>query len=113
MNFWLRKRLVVGVGLLLAGAAGLTPAEVRGQAGKGGRNGDPVEFETYDGVKLAGTFYPHKTGTKRGVVLLLHNFDPRKGTGNSSADGMDDFAEKLQAAGYAVLRFDFRGFGES
>jgi pimeloyl-ACP methyl ester carboxylesterase len=42
----------------------------------------------------------------------LHNIDPRKG-GGSHQDGWDTLAAKLQAEGYAVLSFDFRGFGNS
>jgi len=45
-------------------------------------------------------------------VLLLHDFDHKKGGGRTQ-DGWGKLAEDLQKAGYAVLSFDFRGFGES
>jgi pimeloyl-ACP methyl ester carboxylesterase len=71
-----------------------------------------VQFRSSDGVELSGTYYPNDKGKKDAVVLLLHNFDAKKG-GNSHADRWDDLAAKLQAEGYAVLQFDFRGFGDS
>jgi alpha-beta hydrolase superfamily lysophospholipase len=71
-----------------------------------------VHIPTVDGVELDGTFYPNPNGKKDACVLLLHNFDRRSG-GDSHADGWDHLAETLQAKGYAVLSFDFRGFGNS
>lgn len=71
-----------------------------------------VPFTTVDGVKLEGTYYPNPTGKKDATVLLLHNFDHRKG-GDSHQDGWDSLAETLQKEGYAVFAFDFRGFGNS
>jgi pimeloyl-ACP methyl ester carboxylesterase len=73
-----------------------------------------VKFYSYDGVELSGTFYPKPPGgkDKDACVLLLHNFDRIKG-GSSHQDGWDRLAEDLQREGFAVLSFDFRGFGES
>src|ERR1700733_2750774 len=73
-----------------------------------------IKFTSYDGVELAGTFYPKLPGGKDrdACVMLLHNFDRIKG-GNSHQDGWDHLAEELQKEGYAVLSFDFRGFGDS
>jgi hypothetical protein len=71
-----------------------------------------VSFKTGDGVQLAGTFYANQGGKREACVLLLHNFDHKKG-GNSHQDGWDRLAEALQKAGYSVLSFDFRGFGDS
>jgi len=45
-------------------------------------------------------------------VLLIHNFDLKKG-GGSSQPGWSDLAKTLHEEGYTVLSFDFRGFGES
>jgi hypothetical protein len=70
-----------------------------------------VPIRTVDGVELQGFFYP-SNGKKDACVLLLHNFDQKKG-GDCHKDGWDDFAQKLQDEGYAVLAFDFRGMGES
>jgi alpha-beta hydrolase superfamily lysophospholipase len=74
---------------------------------------DRVSFSACDGVELSGTFYPSPKGKKDkdAVVLLLHDFDPRKG-GGSHGD-FDKLAERLQKEGYSVLSFDFRGFGGS
>jgi alpha-beta hydrolase superfamily lysophospholipase len=44
-------------------------------------------------------------------VMFLHNFS-RVGGGGSHGE-WDDLAAKLQKKGYAVLSFDFRGFGDS
>jgi hypothetical protein len=44
--------------------------------------------------------------------LLIHHFHPKKG-GNQKKDGWEDLAARLQKEGYAVLTFDFRGFGDS
>jgi alpha-beta hydrolase superfamily lysophospholipase len=72
-----------------------------------------VPFTTADGVELAGTYYPAAGMSKKdAIVLLLHNFDPLKG-GDSHQDGWDHLAGELQAAGYSVFTFDFRGFGGS
>jgi hypothetical protein len=66
------------------------------------------KFETCDGVELHGTFYPSAKGAKAISVLLLHNIK-----GKSADDGWDRLAKALQAEGFAVLSFDFRGHGDS
>jgi hypothetical protein len=72
-----------------------------------------VSIPTADGVDLQGSFYPPGGGKpKDASVLLLHNFEMHKG-GSSHQDGWDALAERLQKEGYAVLSFDFRGFGAS
>lgn len=76
----------------------------------------PVEgftCETRDGVRIVGDFYPPGRGRgQRGpVVILLHAIGP----GRSSASRRDfgSFPRQLQAEGFAVVTFDFRGHGES
>lgn len=90
--------------LLLAGSAPLSAA------------GKRVHFPTYDEVELTGTFYQSTPAAgkrdKDAVVLLLHDFDHRKGGGSKEA-GWTQLADRLQKEGYAVLSFDFRGFGNS
>jgi hypothetical protein len=64
-------------------------------------------------VKIQGTLYPAAAGGKRDtVVMLLHTFDLKKG-GSRQESGWTDLAASLQADGYTVLGFDFRGFGGS
>jgi pimeloyl-ACP methyl ester carboxylesterase len=74
-----------------------------------------VQFETTDGVTLEGRFYtaaPEGTAkAKEATVLLLHNIS--KTGGGSNQPGWDDLAKMLQKNGYSVLKFDFRGFGNS
>jgi len=71
-----------------------------------------ITFKTADGVTLSGTFYTAKKSKDGAVVLLLHNFDSKKG-GGSTQDGWGALAKDLQNAGFHVLSFDFRGFGDS
>lgn len=69
--------------------------------------GEKVRFSTVDGVELQGTFYP---AAKRNsaTILMLHALgeDSRKKSWTA-------LAEALNAAGCAVLTFDFRGQGQS
>jgi pimeloyl-ACP methyl ester carboxylesterase len=75
-----------------------------------------VQIETTDGVTLEGRFYTAapqgKAKAKEATVLLLHNINAKTG-GSSNQPGWDELAKKLQADGYSVLKFDFRGFGNS
>jgi len=67
-----------------------------------------VRFETVDDVEIHGTYYESSKGNKAPCALLIH------GLGNKSEqEGWDELAKKLQAKGFAVLTFDFRGHGES
>jgi hypothetical protein len=94
--------VVLGLGLSPLGSAGAEKGDFK-----------RVPIPTFDGVKLEGTYYPAAAGAKKDAcVLLVHNFDPVKG-GESHADGWDLLAAALQAEGYTVLSFDFRGFGQS
>ncbi len=75
-----------------------------------------INFKTCDEVELSGTFYRSAPAAgkkeKDTVVLLLHDFRHNKG-GSSQEDGWPQLAGQLQKEGYAVLSFDFRGFGNS
>ncbi len=106
---WSGVSLLLGLGLLLP-LVSKGETTVRQQTREEPQK--RVSFKTSDGVELAGTFYPSPGGKREACVLLLHNFDHKKG-GNSHQDGWDRLAEALQKAGYAVLSFDFRGFGDS
>jgi dipeptidyl aminopeptidase/acylaminoacyl peptidase len=64
-----------------------------------------------DGLKLAGILHlPEgvKPGTKVPAMLILHGFGS-----NKSAQGMQNMANLFAKRGYAALRFDMRGCGES
>ncbi|HYT89960.1 MAG TPA: alpha/beta fold hydrolase [Gemmataceae bacterium] len=68
----------------------------------------PVEFPTADSVTLKGHWYPSGQGKEAPVVLLLHAF----GEDSKKTEWLN-LAKALQERGYAVLRFDFRGHGDS
>jgi hypothetical protein len=91
--------------------AGKADAGKKDKAAKG--ESRSISFRSSDGVELQGNFYPApSSGAKDACVLLLHNFSARNG-GDSHAEGWDHLAAALQKEGYAVLTFDFRGFGKS
>ncbi len=103
-----RRSLLPGLVVL---ALAVLPGGVVHAQGKKADTKD-VSFTTYDGVELKGTLYPNAGGKRDAVVLLLHDFDHVKG-GSSQKDNLPDLARSLQADGYVVLLFDFRGFGDS
>ena len=66
-----------------------------------------VSFDS-DGLRLSGVLHEPPGAGKHPAFLLLHGFGgTRNGTGNLMA------ADLLTSLGYAALRFDFRGCGES
>jgi alpha/beta hydrolase fold len=72
---------------------------------------EKVSFETVDEVELQGTYYPSNQGMKAPCVLMLHGL-----SGNGSSASWNDWAgltTRLQKSGFAVLQFDFRGYGKS
>jgi hypothetical protein len=94
------------LGLLAATLLGLLARPAAAQE----KPPDPqaVTILTPDYVELKGVFYPSAKGEKAPAVLLLHalNEDSKKAP-------WINLAKTLQAKGYAVLRFDFRGCGDS
>lgn len=65
---------------------------------------EPVEFETEDGVSLAGWYVTSRNGA---AVVLRH------GAGRSTAGSVVAHADVLAHHGYGVLLTDARGHGES
>lgn len=114
MLFLSRTRLLAGLALAacLLAATGSSRAQTAKTASKPVTKN--IDFKTFDGVTLQGTFYPKQSGKKdkEAVVILLHEPNLSKG-GSTQQEGWSDLATALQADGYAVLMFDFRGFGES
>lgn len=106
-SFW-RAALAAS---LLGSALALLPAGVA--VAQQDAKPKSVKFKSADGVNLNGNFYPAGGKTNRNaVVMLLHDFDSKNG-GSSAQAGWSELATKLQSEGYAVLSFDFRGFGDS
>jgi len=68
-----------------------------------------VSFES-DGLKLAGILHLSDAGPaeRRAAFLVLHGFGSNKDGGGGTT-----VAKMLAGLGYAALRFDFRGCGES
>jgi hypothetical protein len=97
---------------LVAGLAAAMLAVLAASPAVGQEKSKSVNFKTSDGVTLQGAFYAAAGKKKDAVVMLLHDFDAKKG-GSSTQDGWGELAKALQADGYSVLSFDFRGFGDS
>ncbi len=66
-------------------------------------------FPSLDGTKLCGVFTVPRKGVK-GFAILLHGLG---GTKDEYGGFYKELSEKLCGEGYATLRFDFRGHGES
>ena len=64
-----------------------------------------VTIDSPDGVRLVGSFYEAPKPDSP-ALLLLHQWQ-------SDRHSYDEFAKKMQAAGFNVLAIDGRGFGES
>ncbi len=74
-------------------------------------NSEKVTFETVDEVELQGTFYPSNQGMKAPCVLMLH--DLSSNNGSVAWNEWATLTATLQKNGFAVLQFDFRGYGKS
>ncbi|EHK18831.1 uncharacterized protein TRIVIDRAFT_225381 [Trichoderma virens Gv29-8] len=67
-----------------------------------------VEFRTVDGVTLRGDLYmPNNTANNAPIVVMTQGLTLLK------EHYLPDFAVRFQAAGYAVLIYDHRGWGSS
>lgn len=97
------RRLMLGWLVVLS--ACLNPGSARAQ---GDENKSDVSFDTFDDVKLVGTFYRGLRANESPAVLMIHKFH-----GNRKAPGWDELAKALQDKGFAVLTFDLRGHGGS
>jgi hypothetical protein len=93
------------------GLTSLGAAEASAQDAKKEVKKERFETTTIDGVKLVGDFYPSDKGRNAPCVILLHAVGLQRSGANRRDFGK--FPEKLQEKGYAVLAFDFRGYGES
>ena len=101
------RTVLLGLFALAAVPFALTvgPGYSQQPGGGGGGAQGPVQFDTADLVTLNGFYYP---GKGKGTVLLLHAL----GEDSSKAEWVN-LAKALNKKGYAVLRFDFRGHGQS
>lgn len=96
--------------LVFAASVGLTTLEPRPVAAQ--PPGPVAEtFPTADGMELHGLF--HATGTnpdKAPVVIFMYSPGPDR---DMTKGDWKDLANKLNAAGYHVFQFDWRGHGKS
>ncbi|PYH86744.1 alpha/beta-hydrolase [Aspergillus uvarum CBS 121591] len=67
--------------------------------------GERVHFTAYDGLRLAGILY--SAGEQRPCVIMTNGFSGLK------EQFLPDFAARFNAAGYTVLIYDNRCWGES
>ncbi len=82
----------------LAAACNIKPArETKNMA-------ERVDFQTQDGVNIVADYYPAQDSS-RGIILL--HMMP------ATRESWNDFAAKLQGAGFHALAIDLRGHGES
>jgi dipeptidyl aminopeptidase/acylaminoacyl peptidase len=106
-----RTPIVVLLALFLAAGAALaaTDAEVHDVDGYPGVQRKPVEIWS-DGTRLAGDLFLPKgleTRSKVPAIVLCHGWGGMKSHLNQR------IAPQFSAAGFAVLTFDYRGWGES
>jgi fermentation-respiration switch protein FrsA (DUF1100 family) len=66
-----------------------------------------VTFTVADGTTLAGWLYRPDTAGPWPAITMAHGF------GATREHGLDDYGRAFQAAGFAVLAHDHRGFGTS
>jgi len=72
-------------------------------------NTKQIAFKTYDEVTIQGTLYKSNKGGNSPVVMMLHAFGE-----DSNKGDFRGLANKLSTEhGFHVLRFDFRGHGQS
>lgn len=105
MSLLTRRRVIAGAGL--AGLAALVLAPAGAQPPRDESKKD-ASITTVDGVTLRGTYYKGTQGKDSPVALMLHEFGKDRTQGE-----WDKVAKALQAKGFAVLTFDFRGHGGS
>jgi dienelactone hydrolase len=92
------RRSLIGLAIALTLGAGLGAQAQKTTAGT------TVDIKAPDGVTLKGTYY--SAGKTAPGILLLHQC-------NMDRHAWDGLASDLNKAGFNVLTFDFRGFGES
>jgi dienelactone hydrolase len=92
------KHTLLGLAIALALGAGLGAQAQKTDAGT------TVDIKAPDGVTLKGTYY--SAGKTAPGILLMHQC-------NMDRHAWDGLASDLNKAGFNVLTFDFRGFGES
>lgn len=84
----------------------LKPAAISGE--KSPESGGPQEinFKAVDGYPLSGSFWRSARQASSAAVILVHQFQ-------SDRHDFDNFVPTLLRAGYHVLAYDTRGFGQS
>lgn len=119
------KRILQGVGALVATFAiylltvalfpGITEPKQELAGRKPGRKAEPepptsrqnVCFDVEGSTVDAWLYLPSERGASAPCIVMAH------GLGGTKQMGLDRYAQRFQAAGYAVLVFDYRYFGDS
>ena len=69
-------------------------------------DGEEVRFTTSDGLELAGTYLPARSGSRAGVLVFCHEF-------LSDRWSYEPYADALRDLGFDIFTFDFRNHGAS
>jgi len=112
----MRPAKLLGLGLVLAIALAVLGLHQDSVPAQDKKLPEKQKFNatTADGVKLVGDFYPSPKGRNGPVIMLLHAIGRSDTKDTLSRKNFPlAFVEALQEKGYAVLTFDFRGYGES
>ena len=103
MRYW----TLLSLTLFVTGIAFLT--ETRRVSAQPAADGDSEEFSTADGVLIRAKFHPSQKGNE-GTVIMMYSPGPDK---DMTKGNWAELATMLSKEGYNVLRFDWRGHGNS
>jgi pimeloyl-ACP methyl ester carboxylesterase len=68
--------------------------------------GEEVRFPASDGLELAGSYFPARTGTRAGVLVFCHEY-------LSDRWSFTPYTDHLRDQGFDIFTFDFRNHGAS
>jgi uncharacterized protein len=69
-------------------------------------DGEPVRFQTPDGLSLAGTYFRHRAAKRTGQIVFCHEYLGNRWSALA-------YCNHLRDRGFDLFSFDFRNHGES
>ncbi len=108
--------LAAGILLTGIGSAPATALEPKTSSTAAPTAEDPIVIRSFDGTPIvARLMLPARTSTSQKVpaVLMTHGWGGKRPTGATTDNIEDVLVQRLIGAGYAVLSWDSRGFGQS